>query len=354
MNDFDAHLFAGDKTRGLIDFAEAGVYGRQLNRVVLFINPALQGLARMARTMALVAKHTQEGKTVSEKATRLLTQRAVVAFGLMAGATLLLRALRDKDDEEKWRQQDARVRDFHWIVPMPGAFPDLAIPRDYSWGIGMAGAERLADYIMAKRSGNEVEAKRAMEGYAGSAMGALLPVNDVASMMGGVAPIVEAMANYDFFRQRHIIPAWEEGAALKLRDTSRASWLGKLGQDLTDKVGLGVDARKIDHIVDSYLGNWGRTATSTGKPPEWWLGIVSGLFKNDPAGAARDVQWVYDIAAERKQGQSPPVKNMTRMLREARNAPTAEERQAKAEAARKVATRLRQAWEKRAADIESP
>jgi hypothetical protein len=339
-DDFNAQLYAADKTRGLIDFAEAGVFSRQLNRAILFVNPAIQGLARFARTWNQVRERVAKGETIPEKAWNLLTARAVVSMGLMTAAAIAIRMMKDDKEEEKWRQQDPTVRDFHWHIPMEG-FSDLAIPRPYDFGFLIAGAERIADAVMAMRQGDQKQAERAMDGYTKSATGALLPINDVSSMLGGFAPLIEAGFNFDTFRQRHIIPTWEEGSDLRLRDTDRASWLGKQVQGIT-----GQDARIADHIIEGYAGNWGRAATSVGKPADWWLGSVTGLFKTDPAGAARDVQWVYDEATRLRVGGSREVRAMTALLKQARSGTTIAERQRLAERARLYAANLRNRWEK--------
>jgi hypothetical protein len=307
----------------------------------LFFNPAMQGLARFFRSWVRVYQRAAEGKTVSEKVVRLLTARTVVMAGLAAGAAIVARMLKSDDDEEEWRQQSASIRDFHSILSLPG-FGNIAIPRPYDWGYLMAGGERLADWVIAKQRGDEVAARRAFEGYAGSALGAFLPINDVASLMGGFAPLIEAQTNYDMFRQRSIIPQWEVGKDLALRDTSRASALGQALQGY-----LNTDARILDHVIEGYAGNWGRMLTSSGRPADWWVGSVTGLMKSDPAGGARDVQWVYDHAASKGWGMRDEVKRMTGLLKRARDTEVSlAERERRAEVARRYAERLRRGWER--------
>jgi hypothetical protein len=106
------------------------------------------------------------------------------------------------------------------------------------------------------------------------------------------------------------------------------------------------DARYMDHLIQGFGGNWGRAATSVGKPADWWLGTTTGLFKDDPAGAARDVQWVYEEAARLNLGRGGLVRELGAKLRAVRQAETIADREAAAREARRYATEIRDAWEK--------
>lgn len=297
MTDYEASLYAADKARGLIDFAEVGHYARSLNQVFLFCNPAIQGLRRTLRTA--------KGHPV-KAAARL----AMVNSPWIIGAYLLQLAGMSDKDREDWRQQPQYFRDFHWMIKLPGD-RWLAIPKPYEYGFVSSGLERAVDYAWLKHEGRDEEAARAWEGYTSSFMGAVMPVDETA-MAGALAPLIEATMNRDIFRQRSIVPWYEENKALEHRSgTARASTIGQGLQDI-----LQVDARKLDHLIEGYLGGWGRMATAIGKDrsSDWWAGAMTGILKSDPAWNARDVVWVREQSAQVGKDQSKPIRRLKQFL----------------------------------------
>jgi hypothetical protein len=344
MSEYDALLYAGDKSRGLIDFAEKGRYGRQMTGVILFFNPAIQGLAVTMRKWKQVVEYIKTGRTVPEKLWRAFVNRYVITMGVMAGLGILLNLLRKvaggDDEERKWRQIQPAIRDFHYMIP-DGTGGYIAIPKEYGHGVFWSGAERIADYVMANVEGDEQAAKHALDGYGKSMAGALLPINDVGSLMGGFAPLVEAATNWDTFRDRNIIPAWEQGLDVERRDTQRASAMSKELQDLT-----GQDARILDHLLEGYLGNWGRLATATGKDAKWWAGTITGVMKQPNAWSSRDVDWVMDRAAGLGLGQDKRIQALRFAAKKVGEA-NGDEREDRLKKVQELAARFRKSMEER-------
>ena len=72
----------------------------------------------------------------------------------------------------------------------------------------------------------EFKTKR-MEGYLGSLLKTVSPVDDT-TLLGSAKPLVEVWLNKDTFRDRAIIPQWDEDKIRSTRDSDKyASRLGK-------------------------------------------------------------------------------------------------------------------------------
>src|SRR5690606_34807814 len=90
-------------------------------------------------------------------------------------------------------------RDFFWNFKV-GPNQWVRIPKPFELGALASGAERLIDAARGKAG--------AFDGYASSLVGAMLPINE-GTFAGPFKPIVETIANYDFFRHRPIVSRYE-------------------------------------------------------------------------------------------------------------------------------------------------
>ncbi|MBI4396814.1 MAG: zeta toxin family protein, partial [Elusimicrobia bacterium] len=263
-DDYNAHLFAASKARGLMDFAVAGTVMRYVNQLIPFSNAAVQGLARTAR-----AAGDNPGPFMAKWMLYVVLP------------TIAIYLLNQRDDKNEYAQQPAYLRDLFFNVKM-GPNLWLRIPKSFEIGVLATGVERALDLAM----GN----KKAFDGYTGSVARSLLPI-DEAALTGPFRGIVQVLANYDFFRQKNIIPPDEAKLDLDLRSTDRGSRLGQALQKV-----IGVDARNIDFLAREMFGYFGEIAVNlsdTGRPEKRGVGLhTTGLVANSPAYNARDVQWV--------------------------------------------------------------
>jgi hypothetical protein len=315
----DAQLYAANKARELIDFAQAGALVREINRYVPFTNAQVQGLRRSVRLMkerpaVFVAKWA--GYVVAPTL-------AVYAYNQAAGTM------------KEYQQLPTYQRDLFWNFKAGDRW--ISIPKPHELGVLASGVERTLD----RAFGN----KRAFEGYSGTLSKQLMPVEDV-PILGGVGPLVEAKANRDLFRDRPIVPQHEAGRALELREgTKNASRIGQALQSVIKQ-----DARSIDFVIRGMTGGLGDLtlrASDIGKPDSLrGTGEAAlGLTKRPPLYNARDVQYDLKRAEELNRGSDPRVKNLIRMLRRAADAKGAEKAR-REEQARDFATRLRGSLER--------
>jgi DUF2075 family protein len=319
LTDFQADLYAATHARRLMDFAIAGYYAKKINRFVVFFNAGMQAMRRFARAWS-----------------REHAATTAMRWGIFAAApTALLyaaqAALMDDDERREWQQRPHEKRDFHWSFKLaPNLWLD--IPKPYEWGVMASAIERLLDMA----GGNE----NAWEGYGASVGQAMIPLKPD-MMVGSMRPFLEVATNYSFFTGRNIVPQYEEGKDLDLRSgTENASALGQLLQQL-----IGMDARKIDHLITSLFGGYGRIAASRSTDPAWWAGATTGLAGRSPAWEAADVQWVLDRSEQRGVGSRKVFTILRQKLKAAGKAETAAERDRLAEEAREYATGLRKRME---------
>lgn len=233
MNDYDAQLYAAFRSADLIDFALAGHHARVVNQVVPFFNAQVQGIRSGYRH----AKRDPGGFAV-----RMVLNSILPSIALR----MLVSAMGDDDEYEAL---PAYQRDMFYNVKV-GPDQWLSFPKPFELGIPGSFAERLMSY----GRGN----KEAFDGFSGSALQAFMPV-DESAMAGPLRTGVELMTNYDFFRDKPLVPPYEESLALELRNTEGASRIGQLIQKAA-----GMDARKADHLIRSSFSYYGNFALRLG------------------------------------------------------------------------------------------
>jgi Large polyvalent protein associated domain 38 len=174
---------AAYRARDLMDFARAGTSIREANKVVAFLNANIQGKSKLIRAI----KEDPKGVTArSFKAVTAPTIGAYIAQKYMANeeqkATI--------DDAPQW------LKDTFFLVPVPGTNQVARIPKPFDLAPIFSNlVERSLDYAVEKDpDAFDKYAKQAISSYS------------VPTMLTGLSPIIEGMANYSFFRQGPIDP----------------------------------------------------------------------------------------------------------------------------------------------------
>lgn len=316
----DAMLHAAAQARDLMDFAVAGVYVRIINQVVPFTNAGVQGIARSVRAVKTDPVGTSARWAVYAMAPRI--------------AELLLASLFGYDDE--FEQLPAHQRDMFYNFKL-GDDLWLSIPAPWEFGVISSGVGRAWKAIRG-------EDDAAFDGFVGSMRSALPLDNFIELGMGNYSPLAQARSNFDEFRHRTIVPAHEEQLLVKHRDTSKASRLGQVLQQV-----LGVDARKIDFVIRAQFGYAGSYATSVsniGRDDAKGPGIeTTGLFRGSPASASRDVDWAMDYARSNGLTQGREYKELSKLRDEFYDAENSADRDEAGRALREFASELRKVWE---------
>jgi hypothetical protein len=280
-NDYETALYASGKARDLLDFQIAGSAIRRINKYIPFTNPAIRGPLRAWQGM------------------QRNPANFVARWSLYVLAPTILTYLWNAHDDqtmEEYRQLPAWRRDQFYNFRIGNNW--LTIPKPFELGVMGAAVERAIDRI----NGND----KAFEGYNGTVANSLLPV-DEGTLAGPFKAIIESAANYNFFLDRPIVPAWETELDVERRGgKDSASRLGGILQDM-----IGLDARKADHLIQSQLGGLGRMALRAsdfardGKAstvPDI-AKQASGVIKPVGIGGTRDVTQAFKLAGKAgKQG----------------------------------------------------
>jgi hypothetical protein len=292
MDDYNAMLYGAYKARDLIDFAVAGHTMRMINQLIPFTNAAVQGLRSTAVSMA---------KNPAGFALR------TALYSVLPAAGLWYLNHRDKETADEYEEIPAYQRDMYWNYKI-GPNKWLSIPKPYELSLAAAGMDRVLSDVAYKREG-------AYKGYAGTVAKSFMPFDEAAAA-GFLRPIVENIANYDFYREKTIIPAHEANLALELRHTETASRLGQLTQQAA-----GIDARKVDHFIRgqfSYFGNTAMKLSDIGnKESNETFDITDlGFFKHSPAYNSESVQELVKFAKEWNMERSRDYKAFSDMAGE--------------------------------------
>ena len=304
-NETDAQLYAAYQARDVLDFAIAGYVMKFVNRFVPFSNAAVQGLRRSA----LSARENPASFMARWSMYVLIPE-------------LLLYAWNAFDDDEEYESLPAYQRDMFWNIKAGPNFW-VRIPKPFELGVMATGVTRMIDVAR----GNE----HALEGFGKSATRSAMPLQ-VQEVVGPFESLVEILSNYDFFRERPIIPYYEAELEVGLRkNTDRASNIGRFLQKMSQDT---VDGRNVDHWIRSQLaglGDMGLAISDIGREDKkvstaraWNLGL--GVFTESPAAGAKEVRRVLNLAKTTGQMGRKDVKRLISMIRQQRQTPSEAER----------------------------
>jgi hypothetical protein len=321
MDDYNAAIFAAFKARDLLDFSVAGEWLRVINQMIPFSNAAVQGLKKTINS----ASDDPIGFGIR------FTLYAVLP-------SILLRLLVHQlgDDEEYENLPDYR-RDLFYNIPIG---PDMwiSIPKPFELGVLSTGVERFVSKMFLNQD-------KAFNGYGRSLVRSIIPV-DEAAFAGGYRPLIEVITNYDFFRDKTIIPPDEVGLELQYRETGYASRLGQAIQST-----MGVDARNADYFIKSsasYFGDLALRVSDIGREDSRYNFnlTMTGLLRNDPVYESKDVQWVMKFVEKNGVHWSDPfLMELKGMVHDYFNTPISKERDKVGDAAREYARMVRETYE---------
>jgi hypothetical protein len=324
--DLDAQLYGMRKARQIQDFAVAGRFMRELNEIIPFANPGYRGIAR---SFEALVQHPV---------------RTPLRILLYAGIPKMMEVLWNawRDDLEELREKPSWQRDMFlnfklgpdfWLtLPMPwelGVMGSL-FGRGLDWGLGQAG-------VLPQN-------KHPLEGWGESFITSASPF-ELGDFFFAMQPFMEAMVGKDFFRDRYVVPPWEDDLDLELRDNvDKSSRIGQLLQRL-----LRVDARKIDHVFSGMLGTAGRVGlalTDVGRE-EREAGrrvgmMTTGLLRPGAVYSSRDVQWCMEYAKRKGLSQHRYLRGLGQRLNAYSQATTAEARERAGKHVRDYAKWLRE------------
>ncbi|WP_243299148.1 LPD38 domain-containing protein [Bacillus litorisediminis] len=237
---------AAYRARDIMDFGRSGASIREANKVVAFMNANIQGKSKLWRAfrenpMGVI------GKSVA--AVTIPTIGAIVAQEKYANE----QQKKVLDDAPQW------MKDTFYLVPIPGTNQIARIPKPFDLAFAFSNTiERAADYI--RKNDEEAFDDWIKQGFSTAS---------IPTMLTGLAPIIEGMANYSFFRQGPIIPQREQGLEFPdqydVNTTEAAKFLGNQINNLTGGQGAFRNfgsPRVIDNTIQGLTGGLGSYVTS--------------------------------------------------------------------------------------------
>jgi hypothetical protein len=177
---------AAYRARDLLDFARAGTSVKELNKVTAFLNANVQGKSKFIRAI----KEDPKGVT-----TRLFYTMAAPSLGAYALNYYYA------NDKQKATIKDAPdwLRDSFWLTAIPGTDMVARVPKPFDASAVSNTIERMLDYTAGKDPD-------AFDGF----IKTTIKEQSIPVMLTGLAPIIEGMTNYSFFRGAPIIPLREQ------------------------------------------------------------------------------------------------------------------------------------------------
>ncbi len=237
---------AAYRARDIMDFARAGVSVREANKVVAFLNANIQGKSKLYRAFKENPSKVI-GKSIAS--VTLPTIGTIVAQNTMSNE----RQREILDDAPQY------LKDTFYLVPIPGTNQIARIPKPFDLAFAFSNSlERAADFALKND-------KNAFDGFIKQGFSAM----SVPTMLTGVAPIVEGMANYSFFRQGPIIPQREQNMdypdQYDVNSSEVSKFVGKQINNLTGGNGALKNfgsPRVIDNTIQGFTGGLGTYATN--------------------------------------------------------------------------------------------
>jgi hypothetical protein len=343
LSEAEAMTRAAYQARDLMDFMVGGEITKQVNQAVIFLNPAIRGWEKIFRVL-------KNKKTRNKVLMRMMFWQ--VGGGILNSAVVAM--FGSDDDKEEYLNAPAYQRDMYDRYPIGGG-NWIFIPRPFELASITSLAQRATDKILF----NDPNAfnKEYMK-----SLGHILLPTDMPGIFSGYSGAINAIGNYDFFRQKHIIPPADVNTPIAGRNYDYASKFSKLlmkGSDLytPEKDHYKLDPRHVDAFISgqfSYYGNFFLKMTEAILPGEaqekFKLNVGStGFVRQAFHYGEPDVQWVIRAARDNKELQtSPDYENLRNQISKYFEKETMENKDRRREVGaqmRKDAQRIRKDWE---------
>lgn len=345
LSEYDATLRAAFEARDLLDFHVAGTYMKSLNQFVVFSNAAIRGLAKVVRS-------------ARDNPGNFIAWWAMVALAPALANSILI-AQMDDDTIEEYKQLPAYQRDMYFNIPL-GNGRWLSIPKPFELGYVASSVQRILDALILD------DDKAFTEDWYRLGYKTFFPF-DFAGLTGGFAGVIHVATKRDYFRDKWIIPPNEMDISVSLRNTERATVIGRSLQALS---GIGGepkwDARMVDDFIMSqfpYYGEYvikgaeGVAGIFTDRVPQKDMKFDwtdTGLIRTSPVYAAKDVQWVLQTAKKYKLYQHPYMELLNSAIKVYYSEDVQKDRTAMLKVGkdvRDIATKIRNIWDQPGVDF---
>ena len=288
----DALYAAADVTT---NFGESGTWGKVLNAYyVPFLNPAIQGTAKIARTIT-------DPKTAKQWGA-LAVKCLIMGLGAGFLNDIIVGIFGDDEEKEEYKNLQDRAKDNYFLIPTDdGKF--IKIPK----GRIAAALGIVTDRVRDAMTSEKLDAKEALSRIAEN----IMPENPLTNNI--LSPIINA----DLFNEESPGRTWYGGniESESLQSLPAGERYDSSTDYLSKHVGkiLGISPKKLNYILQQYTGGVGRTVlpmitpkeqkgkTVAGKIGYGVLGIFTSNFMVDSKLTNKVSGDFYDMVTEAEQ-----------------------------------------------------
>lgn len=283
---------AAFEAKDLMDFSMRGNFAaaQWFTDVVPFLNARAQGLYKLGRAM-------KGDKT-------LIAKEVAMKGGYLALFSLLLAAA--NGDDERYKALPNWDKDLYWHIWLSDdQVQPFRIPKPFELGLLFGTVpERMLHAATGTQDGSDLG--RAV------AHGVLdtLAFNPLPQV---VKPLIEVVANRDFFRDTDIEGMADEGKVAEARYDERTSDIGYGIGQVTGRL-FNLSPKQVDHLIKGYTGTLGAyvlgvadliaNAVSEGEGPDWHAGdipLVRTVYQGDSVRPTQYQTEFYDALREADQ-----------------------------------------------------
>ncbi|MCK9320145.1 LPD38 domain-containing protein, partial [Methanoculleus sp.] len=231
--------------------------------------------------------------------------RMLVYGGLFELAQAGIIKMSDDDKQKEYFGLSPYRKLLFYNIPLGDGW--LIIPKGFTFGMLTSNIGRSLDrYWLGDKNAFDLD-------YLTKQIQLLNPFN--AELITGVQNTFSGInSNYDAFRGKNIIPAYEKGKAVELRKgTEKASELSKFISKISNKI----DPRMTDYFIKSSLSYWGDMATSLsniGTKKEKSLYPMTGFYKEKSIYSNQDVMYVLNTAEKFEQTADNDYKTLVEKI----------------------------------------
>jgi len=229
LSDIEAGFISREST---LDFARRGSEMANINSSIAFLNAGLQGLDKSVKVF--------KNNPVSA------TTKSLISITIPSVALFMI----NKDNPDYW-EQPRWQRDLFWLIPTyTKSVPFIRIPKPFLYGqVFGSSVERFMAYA-------EKQDPSALRDFSKTMIDSLSPVSgDMTSMLlpTAVKPLIENEVNWNFFRERPIVPRGKEELPPFQQYTRFTTETAKdIGRELN------ISPLKIQNIISGYTGGSGQ------------------------------------------------------------------------------------------------
>ena len=288
----DMQLAALAAREATVDFAKAGRSTRVINKYIPFFNAAVQSLNLWIEAFKKWNWGKGDAKPLVGKFFRATAQGV-----LMAGLQAAFAFGGGDDDKKAYLQAPEWEKETYWIFPnikLPSGNA-LKIPKGFDFGMRLM-ANATDEVTSAYFADKPIEAKRFLKTFTSA-----LP-SITATIITPVVEVNYGKGGQSFFKDAPIVPRREQNldawAQYDATTSGVAKWVGKNTVPLAQFFGAqtGWSPRKIDYLINSYLGFMGRFATNPSTDPDKFPMVRRFIF--EPYKNPKTVKEYYEAYEE--------------------------------------------------------